>query len=683
MMSLLALAAFAMPAPVVDVFEVLAEGAVDPEVLHEGEPVLRLTADVPKGSALLFRNDPVAGMREVRFRAWLRPSDGMSAWVWVRVDGADEPLSFRGSKRVKAGREGFVEVRARVKGDATALGYGVSAEGKGTLDVDALELEVDGRVLPFPVPPPPVEAPGVTIAPPDAAMVARLARLGRVWGFVKMHHPAFADGSRDPDTWFFGFLQAYVDAADDAAADAVVLTAVQELGLPPSCPGCSVPEGARQMADLRWMEALPQELREALEAVRAGRPEARRFVGAVVPGIGNPSYSTERPWEVELDPGLRLLALFRFWNVIEWTSPYRDLVEGDWHEVLEAHVAPFVTAETDEAYAEALARLAWHVNDSHTGAPWSRMLAPRGKCTLDAEVRFVEGRPVVTASGDSQLAIGDVLEAFDGESVADRVAAMLPYTPASNEGSRMRNVGRRLGRGDCGPVTVTTHRGEVTTERVEKPDPPQPDRGFRELTEGVGYVSIDRMQTSEVDAYLERDVLIIDARGYPEDFTVFSFGRRLVSEPTPFVRFWSVDPANPGFQVPGAELSLEPTKEGAYGGRVVVLLDDRGQSSTEYHAMAFAAGPRTTFVGTPTAGADGNVSRFALPGGRGAYISGIGVFWPDGRPTQRVGIQPDIEVAPTLEGIRSGRDEVLEAALALVLPELSEAERIEIARPKR
>lgn len=43
--------------------------------------------------------------------------------------------------------------------------------------------------------------------------------------------------------------------------------------------------------------------------------------------------------------------------------------------------------------------------------------------------------------------------------------------------------------------------------------------------------------------------------------------------------------------------------------------------------------------------------------------SGLGVFYPDGSPTQRIGIVPDVVVSPTIEGIRSGRDEVLEAAL--------------------
>jgi C-terminal processing protease CtpA/Prc len=48
-------------------------------------------------------------------------------------------------------------------------------------------------------------------------------------------------------------------------------------------------------------------------------------------------------------------------------------------------------------------------------------------------------------------------------------------------------------------------------------------------------------------------------------------------------------------------------------------------------------------------------------------ISGLGVFYPDKKPTQRIGIIPDVEVRPTIAGIRDGRDEVLEEALRRIL----------------
>jgi C-terminal processing protease CtpA/Prc len=99
----------------------------------------------------------------------------------------------------------------------------------------------------------------------------------------------------------------------------------------------------------------------------------------------------------------------------------------------------------------------------------------------------------------------------------------------------------------------------------------------------------------------------------------------------------------------------------------VVLVDETSQSQAEYTTMAFRAAPRTVVIGSTTAGADGNVSQIPLPGGYSTMISGLGVFYPDKRPTQRVGIVPDREVKPTIAGVKAGRDEVLEAALRAIL----------------
>jgi C-terminal processing protease CtpA/Prc len=99
--------------------------------------------------------------------------------------------------------------------------------------------------------------------------------------------------------------------------------------------------------------------------------------------------------------------------------------------------------------------------------------------------------------------------------------------------------------------------------------------------------------------------------------------------------------------------------------------------------MAFRTAPQAKVVGSTTAGADGNVSQFALPGGLSSMISGIGVFYPDKRPTQRVGIVPDVVVRPTIAGIRAGRDEVLEEALRQILgPEVPAAEIEKMYRPQ-
>ena len=79
--------------------------------------------------------------------------------------------------------------------------------------------------------------------------------------------------------------------------------------------------------------------------------------------------------------------------------------------------------------------------------------------------------------------------------------------------------------------------------------------------------------------------------------------------------------------------------------------------------MALQTAPDVMTIGNQTAGADGNVSYFSLPGGITTYYSGIGVFYPDLSPTQRVGIRIDHEVKPTIKGIQQGKDEVLVYAI--------------------
>ncbi|MGM1049284.1 MAG: hypothetical protein ACQEXX_24535 [Bacillota bacterium] len=47
-------------------------------------------------------------------------------------------------------------------------------------------------------------------------------------------------------------------------------------------------------------------------------------------------------------------------------------------------------------------------------------------------------------------------------------------------------------------------------------------------------------------------------------------------------------------------------------------------------------------------------------------FSKIGIFDPEKKPTQRIGVQPDIRLDPTIEGIMEGRDEYVERAVELI-----------------
>jgi C-terminal processing protease CtpA/Prc len=98
----------------------------------------------------------------------------------------------------------------------------------------------------------------------------------------------------------------------------------------------------------------------------------------------------------------------------------------------------------------------------------------------------------------------------------------------------------------------------------------------------------------------------------------------------------------------------------------VIIVNEKTQSHAEFTAMSLQMAPRATVIGSTTAGADGNVSRIVLPGGIRTMITGLGVYYPNGKETQRVGIMPDLVVKPTIQGIIQNRDELLEKAIEII-----------------
>lgn len=251
-------------------------------------------------------------------------------------------------------------------------------------------------------------------------------------------------------------------------------------------------------------------------------------------------------------------------------------------------------------------------------------------------------------------------------------------------------------RGPCNDVRLTVRRrgleSRLNVSRVVLPEDHRPiafhdlpGPAFQLLSPEVAYLKLSTASASEVADDIRQAAgtkgLIIDVRNYPSEFMVFALGSLLVDRPTPFARFTVGDLSHPGafHWTPPQILKPQPPH---YHGKVVILVDEVTQSQAEYTTMALRASPRALVVGSTTAGADGNISRIPLPGDLFALMSGIGVFYPDRLPTQRVGIVPDIVVEPTIATVRAGRDPVLEEGLRLILgpdtptPEIEQMYRV-------
>jgi C-terminal processing protease CtpA/Prc len=94
-----------------------------------------------------------------------------------------------------------------------------------------------------------------------------------------------------------------------------------------------------------------------------------------------------------------------------------------------------------------------------------------------------------------------------------------------------------------------------------------------------------------------------------------------------------------------------------------MLIDERTISQAEHSGLFLEAANGTKCIGSPTQGANCDMTNLSAPGGMHVQFSGQGVWRADGRQLQHVGLRLDVEVRPTLVGIRAGRDEVLDTAI--------------------
>jgi C-terminal processing protease CtpA/Prc len=94
-----------------------------------------------------------------------------------------------------------------------------------------------------------------------------------------------------------------------------------------------------------------------------------------------------------------------------------------------------------------------------------------------------------------------------------------------------------------------------------------------------------------------------------------------------------------------------------------MLINEDAISQAEHTCLFFEVATDVTFIGTPTMGANGDVTFMILPGNLPVTFTGHNVRHADGRQLQRVGIQPSIKAAPTIRGVVAGHDEVLDRAV--------------------
>ncbi len=487
---------------------------------------------------------------------------------------------------------------------------------------------------------------------------------------IREDGPALQAGASEP-----GGGTHFMTLPEGIIASIRVAETVQPDGSVGFAPNAAVPPADRSRGDQDPALALAMDIATAKAPVQ--RPESQ----AVVP---NPPLPRENPYAEMTYPSeeYRLLSLFRFWNVINYFFPYKHLLDRPWEATLDEFIPKLQGAGDATGYALRLMELVTNIKDTH-GFSYSPLYRKYVGTHIPAlEVKWIQDLTVVTYVADNpdgtkpEIRAGDVVLAVDGEDIAVRRDRLGGYIAASTPQALSWRVHQGLLAGEKkSPARIAFKNAKGEGREISLPRTLNYLRHerttpvYRVLPEGFGYMDLARLTVPDVDKAFEAvrntPAVIMDMRGYPKG-TAWTIAPRLVEKKIAVAQFRRPETHGVFIDWPSQctfDQSTEPGGPWRYTGKVVVLINEEAISQAEHTCLFLEAAAGATFIGSPTNGANGDVTTTILPGGITVNFTGHDVRHADGRQLQRVGIQPHVRVEPTIDGIRAGRDEVLAKAV--------------------
>ena len=653
----------------------------------------------------MFDAAPYRG-KQIRYRAAVNVAAGGRAGLWLRVDRPGGTMGFFDNMMSRPimtqGDWQYFEIDGFVHADAERIALGLLVFG-GKARFDDASLTITGDV------PETKDEPARAVS--DAGL-RNLTAFARLFGIVRFFHPSDEAAAADWNRLAIEGVRK-VEGANSPADLAAALQAV----FAPVAPTIRVFAGedpkphsalspAGNVEAIRWHNrgfgqgqglastyysrrvTAPRETWKAADVLRL---DLGQTVTALVPlALFKDEKGTlphgEKPIEARPplpaaafranDRATRIADVVIAWNVFQHFYPYFDIAKTPWDYILPAGLKEAARVKDATEFHRTLLKMVAELKDGHGRVMFSGM-KPQGHAPVMAA--WIENKYIVTSSTVDQLKPGDEIVAIDGKPAGTVLEDMEKLiSGATPQWKRARSSVEALQgpRGEKLALTVRPYPGTATKEVPVPCDATgsfamdaRPKKAIAELEKGIWYVDLTRAVDKEFDDALpdlaSAKGIVFDMRGYPRVSAAwFSHVTR-----TPLASAqWHVPvvdrPGEMTFER-GGEWNLEPKEP--YLGAKKVFLTNGGAISYAESTMGIVENYKLgEILGETTAGTNGNVNPFELPGGYNITWTGMKVLKQDGSQHHGVGIRPTIPVSRTQAGVAAGRDEVLERGVSVL-----------------
>jgi len=518
----------------------------------------------------------------------------------------------------------------------------------------------------------------------------KLAATCKVWGFLKYYHPKVANGDFNWDQQLLDILPKIEKAETKEEFSLIMENWIDNLGQVPLIAPIAIPKDIEYFDknfDLSWItgnKLFSKKLSKKLKFIENNRFQTDERMGPGYNPFKNGNY-----FDLTYDTtNSRILWLCMFWNLVEYNFPYKYVMDQKWDVTLEKTLPLVLNAKSEDDFFTAIRKMTAKLDDSHVEfVLFKSGIFSKGRSFFPADGKIIDNKLVVTEIlGDSlaqadDIKIGDVITKINDKTIEEFIVANKDLIAASNASQYNYKLVRTLLSADSDIVNVEfLKEGKYITKTMKwfdyhdshrnefKKGAQKKKEKFKVLENNIGYVDMGILKEKNVPNMIEKlkstKAIVFDMRNYPNG-TYYEIANFLNAHEQIFAIYTYPDFNYPGrfYWTKGSTCGSE--NKDNYKGKVVVLLNEDSISQSEWTAMCFQTAGNTTIIGSQTAGADGNVTELDFRVFHTRY-SGVGVYYPDKRETQRIGIVPDIEVKPTIKGIQEGKDEVLDRALSFI-----------------
>ncbi len=364
------------------------------------------------------------------------------------------------------------------------------------------------------------------------------------------------------------------------------------------------------------------------------------------------------------------------WNVFQHFYPYFDVVNVNWNKELENAFLRCDRIFDSEKFLENLEIFTASLKDGHVRVSGET----QKRYCPNFSWEWIEGKLIITKNnGIEGLKIGDEIVSIDGKPSKKYFKEIEKTISAPTQGwlNHRAKIKSLLGRKLSVLNLKTSTNKEVNVirnvsyrsyyrELIKEKRPT-----FKEIEEGIYYLDIDEISIDKVfdkmSTLKKAKSIICDLRGYPNgNHELITYLLSKNDENTSWMQVpemvYPDQKKSINYKTFGWSLKAKKEKLKA---KIFFIIDGRAISYAESF-MGFIEGYKlATIIGQPTAGTNGNVNPFTLPGNYRISWTGMKVVKHDGSQHHGIGILPNVYVEKTIQGVKEGRDEFLEKALEL------------------